>query len=204
MTFERSAPGVFVNRLGYRLVKSALATWSVFARCGAELGAGLRTLDLANELATLHAKGRKERERDACCYAPMRCAARLRASMKEVRSTAAAHAEIAVLREKIRSQRETIHRRDRQLDALGVVSCAGGCKGGLFRFAPDREVTAAIIAELISNAQRALRWYIERAQQGGPARGKRAAARRALRQVRTLLLQSGEDLFSKSWKEHLP
>lgn len=59
--------------------------------------------------------------------------------------------------------------RNRQLDALGMVWCSGGCRNGMARygdlsFAPSGEskVTAEHIAALIHNAGRAVCWYVNR------------------------------------------
>lgn len=57
--------------------------------------------------------------------------------------------------------------RNRQLDALGMVWCDGGCKSGMSRygdlgFGPKGKVTAEHIAELIRNAGRAWCWFVNR------------------------------------------
>lgn len=46
------------------------------------------------------------------------------------------------LRREITHMREAAEARNRQLDALGIVWCSGGCPGGMLRYHPDREVTA--------------------------------------------------------------
>jgi hypothetical protein len=80
------------------------------------------------------------------------------------------------LSNKIRNLKTTItyakdrnEERNRQLDALGMVWCDGGCQNGMARygdlcFAPSGEgkVTAEHIAALIHNAGRAWSWYVNR------------------------------------------
>ncbi len=76
------------------------------------------------------------------------------------------------LRREIDNLRVAAERRNRQLDALGIVWCDGGCARGMHRFSPDRDVTPAMIADLVRNAGRAVRWYVNHA-------GKRAADKQA-------------------------
>lgn len=67
------------------------------------------------------------------------------------------------LRREIDNMRVAAERRNRQLDALGVVWCDGGCDGGMHRYSPDREVTAQQVADLVVNAGRAVDWFVSHA-----------------------------------------
>lgn len=95
--------------------------------------------------------------------------------------------EVADLRRQLEHQRQNNERRNRQLDALGIVWCDGGCDGGMLRYAPDREVTAQMVAELIINAHRALSWYLNHA-------GKMGSRQQAGDAIRALLPPHTRDL----------
>lgn len=78
--------------------------------------------------------------------------------------------QLEVLRRQIRFQGEGNARRNVQLDALGIVWCSGGCPHGMHRYHPDRPITAAMVAALEHNAERARLWYTaHRARDGQPA-----------------------------------
>ena len=85
-------------------------------------------------------------------------------------------AENADLRRQLTIQRENNERRNRQLDALGVVWCSGGCEGGMSRYHPSREVTADMVVELVLNARRAVSWYINHAGKSEDSLGNRCLA----------------------------
>ncbi len=89
--------------------------------------------------------------------------------------TARLRQQVAKLRRELTSQRWNNERRSRQLDALGVVWCSGGCSGGMLRYEPDREVTAEMVAALVVNADRAMDWYVNHAGKAA-ARGERSRA----------------------------
>ena len=75
-------------------------------------------------------------------------------------------------RHELANNARVIEQRNRQLDALGVVWCDGGCTGGMHRYQPSRPVSAGAVALLVTNAGRAVRWFVSHA-------GKRAADRQA-------------------------
>lgn len=52
--------------------------------------------------------------------------------------------------------------RNRQLDALGMCWCSGGCTGGMRRYS-EGTVTAEHVAFLVDNALRAHSWYVNKA-----------------------------------------
>jgi hypothetical protein len=83
-------------------------------------------------------------------------------------------AEVENLRRQLTYQRDNNERRNRQLDALGIVWCDGGCPGGMHRYTPDREVTAQMVADLMVNARRAEAWYVSHAGKTGGDAGDRA------------------------------
>mgnify|MGYP003525006214 FL=1 len=80
------------------------------------------------------------------------------------------------LRREIDNMRVAAERRNRQLDALGVVWCDGGCDGGMHRYSPDREVTAQQVADLVVNAGRAVDWFISHAGRVHDRAGDRRTA----------------------------
>jgi hypothetical protein len=97
--------------------------------------------------------------------------------------------EVAELRRQLENQRANNEQRNRQLDALGIVWCSGGCEGGMLRYHPDREVTAQMVADLIVNARRAVAWYVNRAGKGTGLRIEQLQAvwQRAREEIRALL-----------------
>ena len=80
------------------------------------------------------------------------------------------------LRREIDNMRVVVERRNRQLDALGVVWCDGGCDGGMHRYSPDREVTAQQVADLVVNAGRAVDWFVSHAGRVRDRAGDRRTA----------------------------
>lgn len=81
--------------------------------------------------------------------------------------------QVATLRRELRNANEGNAKRNRQLDLLGMVWCDGGCDRGMARF-DGREVTAADVALLLVNAERARHWYVARA--GKAVAGERQPA----------------------------
>lgn len=78
-------------------------------------------------------------------------------------------ARIRNLKRTITHAKSRNEERNRQLDALGMVWCDGGCGGGMARygalgFGPSDgdKVTAEHVAALLENAGRALCWYVNR------------------------------------------
>lgn len=76
------------------------------------------------------------------------------------------------LKRSLGHQRDNNAKRNRQLDLLGMVWCDGGCENGMARY-DDREVSAADVALLVVNAERARRWYISRAGKQGATADER-------------------------------
>lgn len=84
--------------------------------------------------------------------------------------------KIRKLKREVTYARECSEKRNRQLDALGMVWCNGGCSGGMARCGPlevgpaptesapphSRSITGKHIAWLLHNAARGLDWYINR------------------------------------------
>jgi hypothetical protein len=73
--------------------------------------------------------------------------------------------QIADLREKIRSQAATIRatqvaleRKNRELDALHLVWCDGGCRSGVHRWT-DEKVTGELVETAERNTRRLRHWY---------------------------------------------
>jgi len=76
------------------------------------------------------------------------------------------------LRKQITIQQEAAERRNRQLDALHVVWCDGGCENGVHRFQPacskiinrivDIEITEAVVKTAEENTARLRRWWNNR------------------------------------------
>jgi hypothetical protein len=83
----------------------------------------------------------------------------------EPRESSGDHDASRQLRREITIMREAAERRNRQLDALGIVWCDGGCPGGMRRYT-DQEVTAEDVAFLLHNAARARSWFANRAAKG--------------------------------------
>ena len=96
------------------------------------------------------------------------------------------------LRREITHMREAAEERNRQLDALGIVWCSGGCPGGMLRFHPDREVTAQMVADLWRNAKRAASWYVSRAGKHLPGADREPAWARARAELRALGVAGSE------------
>ena len=90
------------------------------------------------------------------------------------------------LRREITHMREAAEERNRQLDALGIVWCSGGCPGGMLRYHPDREVTAQMVADLWRNAGRAVTWYVNCAGRRSPTRDRKPAWGQAREDLRAL------------------
>ena len=63
------------------------------------------------------------------------------------------------LRRQLTAAREAAERRNRDLDALHLVWCDGGCPRGVHRYNPDLLVTEELVAAAERNTTRLRRWY---------------------------------------------
>jgi hypothetical protein len=70
----------------------------------------------------------------------------------------ASRERIARLRAEIRQMQAAAERRNRELDALHLVWCDGGCPSGVHRWS-DLVVTEELVAAAERNARRLRRWY---------------------------------------------
>lgn len=103
--------------------------------------------------------------------------ARLREQCENLETLAERH------RKEIRQAQVQAELRNRQLDALGMVWCTGGCTGGMHRFT-DAEVTESMIVDMATNVARAVTWWINRQGKGKPDYAERfARARLALERL---------------------
>jgi hypothetical protein len=72
--------------------------------------------------------------------------------------------QIAQLRTEIRRMQIAAERRNRELDALHLVWCDGGCETGVHRFdekGPEA-ITQEIVDAAVRNTERLKRWWINR------------------------------------------
>ncbi len=69
------------------------------------------------------------------------------------------HDRISVLQNEVRAQQTAAERRNRDLDALHLVWCDGGCPSGVHRYDPDAIVTEEMVAAAERNTARLRRWY---------------------------------------------
>jgi hypothetical protein len=105
-------------------------------------------------------------------------------------------------RAELTRMQEAAHRRNRQLDALHLVWCSGGCSGGMHRWTLA-EVTAELVAEAKRNTDRLETWYINHAGRPTPLLGTLrdrwdAARLRVARAVRRLREREVERLRAEN------
>jgi len=69
-------------------------------------------------------------------------------------------AKVAMLRHEVNEMRLSAERRNRDLDALHLVWCDGGCTGGVHRYCGKPEdVTEAVVEAAEANTERLRRWW---------------------------------------------
>lgn len=92
--------------------------------------------------------------------------AQARELAQECAARVAAEAEVLALREKVQRQAahlrtldDAAHDRNRQLDALRIVWCDGGCETGMARYAGEHPHSGLVLDALV-NAARMHRWYV--------------------------------------------
>lgn len=74
------------------------------------------------------------------------------------------HVLVKKLRTEIRKMQLTAERRNRDLDALHLVWCDGGCETGVHRFDGEgpEAITQEIVDAAVRNTERLVRWWENR------------------------------------------